>query len=190
MKREDIKAIFAEATPEQLEAAMTLYGKETEKAQRVQNDLKDAKSELDEARKKVSEYETEIGSLRDSVGEAEKMKKKLEELQKTIDERKAADEAAVREKAVADRFDAACGETKFLNDFTRSGLLSEFREALEDKANEGKSDKDIFSGLIQGRDNLFLPEGGVPGVVSHSGGDTANAGNDIREIMGLPPLKN
>lgn len=188
MTQNDVKTIFDGATDAQVKAILDLNSSDIGKAKKECDALR---SELDEAKNKVQSYETEIGGLRDSVDEAEKLKTRVEELQKAIDDRKAADEKAEREKAVSVRFDAACGDAKFLNDFTRAGLFSEFRAALESKDNAGKADKEIFEALTADRDNIFLPEGGIPGVVSSTGGGgTADTDNDIREIMGLAPLKN
>jgi len=188
MTQNDVKTIFDGATDAQIKAILDLNSSDIGKAKKECDTLR---TELDEAKNKVQSYETEIGGLRDSVDEAEKLKTRVEELQKAIDDRKAADEKAEREKAVSVRFDAACGDAKFLNDFTRAGLLNEFRTALESKDNAGKADKEIFEALTADRDNIFLPEGGIPGVVSSTGGGgTADTDNDIREIMGLAPLKN
>lgn len=149
------------------------------------------KKDLETAKGKITDYETEIEGLRDSTGEAEKLKERVKELQKTIDDRKAADEAAEQDRKLSDRFGVAIGDAKFLNEFTKNGLFSEFKAAIADKSNEGKSDKEIYEGLIKDRDNLFLPKDGIPSVVSATGGvGTANNDSDIREIMGLPPLKN
>lgn len=120
MTQNDVRTIFDGATDAQVKAILDLNSSDIGKAKKECDALR---SELDEAKNKVQSYETEIGGLRDSVDEAEKLKTKVEELQKAIDDRKAADEKAEREKAVSVRFDAACGDAKFLNDFTRAGTF-------------------------------------------------------------------
>lgn len=188
MTQNDVKNIFEGATAEQIKAVLDINSADIGKAKQSAEALQ---TELDEAKNKITEYETEIDGLKGSMGEAEKLKEKIDKLQKTIDERKAADEEAEKAKALSERFNAACGKAEFLNDFTKAGVLEEFKAAIADKANEGKADKDIFEQITTGRDNLFVPEGGIPGVVSStSGAGDSEIDNDVREIMGLPPLPN
>ena len=120
MTQNDVRTIFDGATDAQIKSILDINTADIGKAKK---DFDTLRTELDNAKSKVSEYEAEIGGLRDSVDEAEKLKTKVEELQKAIDDRKAADEKAEREKAVSVRFDAACGDAKFLNDFTRAGTF-------------------------------------------------------------------
>lgn len=188
MTRDELKGIIEGISDEQLKKILDINSADIGKAKA---DFETVKGQFDEAQKKITDYETEIEGLRDSTGEAEKLKERVKELQKTIDDRKAADEAAEQDRKLSDRFGAAIGEAKFLNEFTKNGLFSEFKAAIADKSNEGKSDKEIYEGLIKDRDNLFLPKDGIPSVVSATGGvDAVNNDSDIREIMGLPPLKN
>ena len=188
MTQNDVKTIFEGATSEQIKAVLDINSADIGKAKQGAEALQ---TELDEAKKKITDYETEIDGLKGSMGEAEKLKEKITELQKTIDERKAADKEAEREKALLQRFNAACGKSEFLNDFTKAGVLEKFKAAIADKENEGKADKEIFESITSGLDNLFVPEGGIPGVVSSSSkAGSTEIDDDVREIMGLPPLSN
>ena len=86
-----------------------------------------------------------------------------------------------------ERFSAASGGAKFVNDFTRAGIMEKFRNAVGAAENAELSDAEVFAAVTDGCDNLFEPDGGVPSVVSGSGygfGD-APSDRDIREIMGL-----
>lgn len=186
MTRDDLRGIIEGITDDQLKKILDINSTDIGKAKA---DLDKAKSDLETANNKIADYEKEIGTLKESVGNAKEMQKKIDTLQASIDERKKADEAAEAEAAMKDRFDAVCGETKFLNEFTRNGLFNEFKTALADEANKTKSDKDIYEAITNGKDNIFEPEGGIPGVVSGTGGAPAVGDNDIREIMGLSPLK-
>lgn len=155
----------------------------------VKAEVDSLKKDLETANGKIADYEKEIGTLKESIGNTEEMQKKIDTLQQSIDERKAADEAAALEKATVDRFNAVCGEAKFLNEFTKNGLFAEFKTALADDANKTKSDKDIYEAITNGKDNIFMPDGGIPGVASSTGGTSTVSDNDVREIMGLPPIK-
>ena len=186
MTRDDLRGIIEGITDDQLKRILDIHSADIGK---VKGDADALKTELETARTKIGEYETEIGNLKESLGDAEALQKKIDDLQADIDARKQADEAAAVENALKARFDTACGEAVFLNDFTRSGLYSEFKTALSDAANAGKSDKDIYEAITKDKENIFMPEGGIPSVVSSTGGDTPTTDADVREIMGLPPLE-
>lgn len=158
---------------------------------------KDVQAEKDKTKKvnddltamaaRIGEYETKIKDFekQDAAGLAAK----IEELQKVIDDRKATDDKAIHDKNLSDRLDKVTGERKYLNEFTRKGILSEFTAAVEDKANAGKSDTDLFDALTKDRDGIFESKNtvNIPGV-STINPTTLNA-NKARQIMGLPPLK-
>lgn len=186
MTRDDLRGIIEGITDDQLKKILDINSADIGK---VKGDLDKMKGDLETANGKIADYEKEIGTLKESVGNAEAMKKKIDELQASIDERKKADEAAAADADMKNRFDTVCGDAKFLNEFTKNGLFNEFKTALGDEANKTKSDKDIYEAITDGKDNIFEPDGGIPGVVSGTGGSSSATDNDIREIMGLPPIK-
>ena len=186
MTRDDLRGIIEGITDEQLKRILDINSADIGK---VKADLDKAKGDVETANGKIADYEKEIGTLKESIGDTEAMQKKIDDLQASIDDRKKADEAAAADADMKNRFDTVCGEAKFLNEFTRNGLFNEFKTALADEANKTKSDKDIYEAITNGKDNIFEPEGGIPGVVSSTGGGSPVTDNDIRDIMGLPPLK-
>ena len=91
---------------------------------------------------------------------------------------------------MSDRLDKVTGEKKYLNEYTRNGILSEFMSAVEDKANAGKSDADLFAQIIKDRDGIFDSQNKaveIPGVNPID--PKAFNENKARQVMGLPPLK-
>ena len=184
MKKEFLKGLGLD--DEVIDKIFAENGKDVNAAKSSVDELK---AELETAQKKITDYETEIGGLRESVGEAEKLQEKIDKLQKDIDDRKAAEDAAKESKQLLDRFGKAIGEAQFLNEFTKEGVFTEFKAAVADESNTGKSDEEIYKSLVESRDNLFMPEGGIPEIVPPSGGGGTEIDNDVREIMGLPPLK-
>lgn len=149
---------------------------------------KKALDDLEKANKQVADYDGKVKEL--EAQDAAGLSAKVAELQKIIDERKAADDKAVREKNLNDRFDKATGERKYLNDFTRAGILSEFVKASEDKANAGKSDTDILTELVKDRAGIF--ESGqkiveLPGI--GKGDPGAYSIEKARAVMGLSVKK-
>lgn len=51
-----------------------------------------------------------------------------------------------------DRFTAATGDKKWVNDVTRDHAFDKFTAAVDDPANEGKTDSDIFTSITEGKD--------------------------------------
>ena len=59
------------------------------------------------------------------------------------------------------RFEAAAGNREFLHEYVRKGLLADFAAALEDAANAGKSDAEVFSALTREK-NCFAAQNPPP----------------------------
>jgi hypothetical protein len=173
MTREDIKKHFPEATDEQISGLLDINSKDIGKhktaAETAQKELKEAK---------------------DTIENLEKNKQDTAALQKTIDDYKAADEKRQADaKAAAERaerlgrFDKAHAEAskdrKWLNDFTRDGIFSQFEKALADDANKGKSDVQIYNSIINDdkgvKPGLFEAQvtGGMGGMGGNPSGDAA-----------------
>ena len=186
MTRDDLRGIIEGITDEQLKKILDIHSADIGK---VKGNLEAVQTELDNAKTKIGEYETEIGNLKESLGDAEALQKKIDDLQADIDARKQADEAAAAENALKGRFDAVCGEVKFLNDYNRLGLYNDFKAALSDDANKTKSDKEIYDAITEGKENIFMPEDGLPYASASTTGGGTTTDADVREIMGLPPLE-
>ena len=173
MTREDIKKHFPEATDAQISALLDINSKDIGKhktaAETAATDLKKAK---------------------DTIEELEKNAKDAAALQKTIDDYKAAEEkrqadakAAAERAERMSRFEKAHSEAskdrKWLNDFTRDGIFSQFEKALTDDANKGKSDVQIYNGLINDekgvKPGLFEAQvsGSMGGMGGNPSGDAA-----------------
>lgn len=139
-------------------------------------------AERGEAELDVQNAETEA---QNSVDEAEELRERVKELQRVIDERERCERDAERKREIRGRFMMAAGNAEFINDFTRDGLLGEFERAVSEAANDGMSDSEIFGGLVDGRENLFVPPSGIPSVVAATGGGSRISDDDVRAIMGL-----
>ena len=187
MKREFLIELIPDATKEVIDQILDANGKDIENAQ---GSHKKTKEDLAAANQKIAEYEQEIESLKDATANADALKLKVAELEKSIQERKDADEKEKAEAAVTSRFDAVVGEKQFLNDFTRTGVLNEFKAAIADKVNVGKSDSDILTALVKDREGIFAnpnPPASIPGT----GNIDAEKLDEsrVRAIMGLPEKK-
>lgn len=116
------------------------------KREKVEADLEANKKSLENLTK---EFET----LKTSNASAEEYKSKYEAIV-AENEAKARQEEADRiakEKAegIDKRFDAVVGEKKFTHSAIRAEYRRQFETALSDKANEGKSDADVFHALTK-----------------------------------------
>lgn len=147
-----------------------------------------AVGELEAAQQRISALEAELSAVKNGQGEAEKLQIKIDELQKVLDGKQAAEEAERAEKSIRERFGAVTGGAEFLNSYTRDGVLAEFRAAVSDAANAGRSDAEIYREITDGQESLFVPDGGIPSVVATSGFGLCGGSlgdSDVREIMGL-----
>lgn len=174
MKREEIKAIFADATDEQVDKIMSINGADVEKVKSkvtaLEADLKAKNEDFDKLNKEFDELKTNGAS-------AEDWKAKFEALQadNLAKEKKAEAERILKEKneKIESRFAAVLGDKKFSHDAVRADYLKKFGEALESKDYEGKSDADILHALTKDDSSAFV---GV-NVVKLPGGNYAGAGS-------------
>lgn len=183
MKREEIKAIFADATDEQLKAVMDLNGADVEKAKSkvtaLETELKEKKSDFDK-------LNTEFEALKTANASGEDWKAKFEALQaeNVAKEKQAEADRIAKERAEGfdRRFEAVVGDKKFSHDAIRADYRAKFETALSDKANEGKSDADVFHELTKDDAAAFT---GVT-AVKLAGGRPTGTGNgysSVKEIM-------
>lgn len=137
MKRDEIKAIFPDATDDQLDRTMNLYGASVNG---LRTELNTANGELTALKGK--------GDIDDIIRERDEWKTKATDYEANA--AKAQAEAKLNQ-----RFTAVTGDRKYVNDFTKSGILGEFKAAIEKPENQGKSDSDIFRVIIKDRAGIF-----------------------------------
>ena len=183
MKREEIKAIFADATDEQLDKIMNINGADVEKYKSKVTALETEAKEKKEAFDKLT---TEFNVLKQSGASDAEYKAKDEALVAENDAKAKQAEAEKLAKAkaesIANRFNAVVGDKEFSHDAIKAAYLTKFTEALEDKANEDKSDADVLHALTKDDAAAFK------GVTTFklAGGRTQTTGNgysSVKEIM-------
>ena len=184
MKREEIKAIFADATEEQLEKVMILNNKEVERNKKLETELKEKNEQLETLNK-------EFENLKSNNASAEEYKSKYEALV-ADNEAKAkqaeADRILAEKKAdIEKRFLECVGEKKFSHDAIKAEYLKKFSDALESEEYKGKGDTDIFHALTKDDAAAFTGvtavklEGGRPQELGTNYDDAT-----ARAVMGLP----
>ncbi len=184
MTREELRGIIEGISDEQLKKILDINSSDIGKAKNGADALKTA---LDEANARSKQMEAEIEQFKAGQCEADEMRGKIEELQKVIDQKIRAEEQQRSESALSTRFGLAAEGMDFVNDFTRRGVFEQFKNAVLDENNAGKSDREIYETLTAGKENIFVPQGGIPSAVGSTRGfgGSINDG-DVREIMGLP----
>lgn len=156
-----------------------------------------AKTDFNAKNDALKTAQADLQTARDAIAELEKVKGSAAELQKQIDQYRQAEaqrqEEAKKAAAHAElvgRFDKAVGERKFSHEYVRSGVLADFEKAVQDAANKGKGDAEIFDSITKDKEGIFQSMN--PPATMRSAGGLTDAQIDMakaRQIMGLPPKK-
>lgn len=149
-------------------------------------------SDIKKERDKAKEAAETIKQLQDSMGDVDGMKAKLEEYQKADEARQKAEQEAAAHAALVERFGKVKGDREFSSKFAEAGLLDEFNKAINDPANTGKGDKELFDALTKDAAGLFKNPQQEPVKVPGVTGSWADADNNermMRKVMGLPIAK-
>jgi hypothetical protein len=183
MKREEIKAIFPEATDEQLKSVMDLNGTDVEKAKSkvtsLENELKEKKADFEK-------LNTEFEALKTANASGEEWKTKYEAI---VAENEAKAKQAEADRILAEknadtekRFNECVGDKKFSHDAIKASYLKKFSDALDSEEYKGKGDAEIFHALTKDDATAFT---GVQ-AVKLPGGRPAGTGTNyssVKDIM-------
>ena len=157
MKREEIKAIFPEATDEQLKSVMDLNGVDVEKAK---SKVAALEAELKQSKDTIDTINTELESLKANNASGEDWKAKFEALQADIEAKQKQAEAdrivAEKQADIEKRFAECVGDKQFSHDAVKSDYLKKFGDALESEEYKGKGDADIFHALTKDDKGAFV----------------------------------
>ncbi len=147
--------------------------------------------DIENAKKPFADYE----AVKDQLKKLESAKGDIQAIQAELDKYKAAEESrAAREKAEAEkaalteRFKAVLGENKFASEFTEQGVFASFEKAINDPANVGKGDAELFAALTKDKEGIFQsahPSVNMGGVKPIDGGRAFS----IQEIKGMTPAE-
>lgn len=183
MKREDISKLFKDATEEQISALLDINSRDIGNAKGGATKLQ---ADLDAANAALTTANETIKSLEASKGDATKLQAEIDEFKRKDAERVEAEKQAAAQAELEERFNAVSSDKKFLHDLVRKGVLEDFGKALQDKANRGKSDGDIFAALTKDKD--YFASQNPPRVMGPVGGFSGTTLNEasMRAAMGLP----
>lgn len=181
MTRDDIRKAFPEATDEQINQLLNIHsadiGKAKGDAAKLQGDLKAAQDALATANATIAEMEK-------NKGDVAALQKQIDDYKAADEARKQAEQAAQARQQLLSRMDAVMNGRQFIVDELRDLVADRFQEAINDRANVGRSDADVFEALV--RDKGYFRsqnpgtggEGGMPDV-----GDLGGSGGMTREAF-------
>ena len=140
LSQEEIKSILAE------------HGKSVKtETEKVENNMKkeneDLKATIDDLKEQVNKApkSDEIESLKSKIADYETKEK----------ERKEEEDKKIFEENLNKNVLEAIGDAEFVNERTKNAIINEVKTALQDKANVGKSAKDIFETITKDSTDIF-----------------------------------
>lgn len=128
-----------ELEPEMIDTIMAEYGKLVTKD-----------------KEEIQSLKGDILSLRETSKNAIELQDKYNELTKQIEQDNAKKKAEAEEDVLNRNINDVIGDRKFVNDYTKNSVINEIKTALKDEANTGKSAKDLFNEITEGKNDLFL----------------------------------
>lgn len=137
---------------EEIKSILAVHGKsvktETEKVENnMRKENEDLKATIDDLKEQVNKApkSEEIESLKSKIADYETKEK----------ERKEEEDKKIFEENLNKNVLEAIGDKEFVNERTKNAIINEVKTALQDKANFGKSAKDIFETITKDSTDIF-----------------------------------
>ena len=134
----------------------------------------------------------EILSLQETSKNAIELQDKYNELTKQIEQDNAEKKAKAENDIMMKNINEAIGNRQFVNEYTKNSIINEVKSALQDEANLGKSAKDLFTEITQGKDGLFANPNQIidmPSVAENVSGAITKEAFDKMSYMERVELK-
>lgn len=106
-------------------------------------------------KEELQTLKSQMKELKENSKNVEELQAKYDELVKANEEREALKKAEEEDNILNNNINSVLGDKKFVNDFTKNAIINEVKNALKDKANMGKSAKDLFEEITNGKDGIF-----------------------------------
>lgn len=132
------------------------------------NEHKKTADDLEAANETIAQLHTDLQKYSGTDETIRTLQNQLQTYRDAEQERKAQD-------AMRNRFNAVKGDKQFVNAYTENGIEEAFRTAVNDTANAGKSDADIFLALVKDRKDVF--------VSAHSAPDIPGMGGNVDKAL-------
>lgn len=112
-------------------------------------------------KEEISEYKSTIDDLKEQIknapksDELESLKGRIADYEQKEADRIAKQKAKEEDDILTKNIVEVIGDKKFVNDYTKNSIINEVKTALKDNANLGKSAKDLFEQITNGKDGIF-----------------------------------
>ena len=112
-------------------------------------------------KEEISEYKSTIDDLKEQIknapksDELESLKGKIADYEQKEADRIAKQKAKEEDDILTKNIVEVIGDKKFVNEYTKNSIINEVKTALKDNANLGKSAKDLFEQITNGKDGIF-----------------------------------
>lgn len=112
------------------------------------------KSQLEDDKNTIGELKAQIEKSPKS-DEMESLKNKIADYEQKEADRVAKQKAKEEDEILTKNINSAFGDKKFVNEYTKNSIINEIKTALKNNANIGKSAKDLFEEITNGKDGIF-----------------------------------
>ena len=112
------------------------------------------KSQIEDNKTTISDLKAQIEKA-PKTDEMENLKNKIAEYEQKEADRTANEKAKAEDDILTNNINSAFGDKKFVNEITKNAIMNEIKIALKDSANMGKSAKDLFEEITNGKDGIF-----------------------------------
>ena len=112
------------------------------------------KTQIEDNKNTISDLKAQIEKAPKS-DEIENLKTKIADYEQKEADRVASEKAKEEDNILTNNIIEAFGDKKFVNDFTKNAIIDEVKTALKDSANAGKSAKDLFEQITDGKEGIF-----------------------------------
>ena len=106
-------------------------------------------------KEELQTLKSQIKELKENSKNASEIETKYNELLKEKQEQEATKKAKEEDEILTKNINSAFGDKKFVNEYTKNSIINEIKTALKDNANIGKSAKDLFEEITNGKDGIF-----------------------------------
>ena len=120
--------------------------------------ITEAKEKAKDLEDKIKTYEAKIGELNDKAKDSEEIQKELDTLKSKIAEEEKQKEQEDLDNKLNANILEAIKDKDFVNERTKNSIVNEIKTALQDKANVGKSAKEIFDSITKDSTDIFKNE--------------------------------
>ena len=135
-------------------------------------------------KEELQTLKSQMMELQENSKNAYELQEKYNELSAKIEEEEATKKAKEEDDVLTKNITDAFGQKKFVNDFTKNAIVDQIKTALKDSANAGRSAKDLFEEITEGKSGIFINPNQVVDMPSIDEGVENTVSKDEFDKMG------